>query len=196
MKGGEGGGSMIHPSANFRIRFMDMPWAGANHSKVSTLGGAMKLGMSGLLFGIGLAVQAGAGEPSINVSFGNPTHVHRLTYKKLYAAKPFAEATLHYYDNGLYKIVSPGEEHYGVYVVKGDFTAPRYSISYISLPSSDWYGNVALHDLDFDAENGVFGQQAHLPSDQNVAPQDGTFVLEKNEVRDPRPIQWQDAKPR
>jgi len=74
--------------------------------------------------------------------------------------------------------------------VKGKFTDRHYAISYISLPSDDWYGNVALHDLTFDAEIGIFGQQAHIPSDQNIPKQDGTFLLEKNHEADPRPIKW------
>ena len=142
---------------------------------------------------VSIPVLAAPASPSIDVAFGKPTYIHHLNYQKLYEAKPFREATLYYYENGLYKIISPGEEHYGVYVVKGAFTDQRYAISYISLPSDDWYGNVALHDLDFDAATGIFGQQAHIPSDQNIPRQDGTFVLEQNAVADPRPLRWPDT---
>jgi len=153
----------------------------------------------GLLFALGMASQIGCAPtptaaPSVNVEFGEPSYIHRLSYNTLYKDKPFKDATLYYYDNGLYKIVSPGEEHYGVYVVKGAFTDQRYAISYISLPSVDWYGNVALHELTFDAGTGRFGQQAHLPSDQNIPPQDGTFLLEDNDAVDPRLITWKDAQ--
>ncbi|WP_338521997.1 hypothetical protein NUH87_17360 [Pseudomonas batumici] len=149
----------------------------------------MKSTLMGLLLSLGVAQASAA--PSLNVEFGKPSYIHHLTYEVLYKDKPFKEATLYYYDNGLYKIVSPGEEHYGVYVVKGQFSDSQYAISYISLPSSDWYGNVALHDLAFDKNTGVFQQQAHLPSDQNIAPQHGSFRLERNELADPLPIRWQ-----
>ncbi|KPA89829.1 MULTISPECIES: hypothetical protein [Pseudomonas] len=128
--------------------------------------------------------------PSITVEFGKPSHVHHLHYQVLYKDKPFEEAALYYYDNGLYKIVSPGEEHYGVYVVRGSFDDLRYAISYISLPSSDWYGNVAQHDLSFDRETGTFEQQALLPSDQDIPRQHGRYRLESNPVADPRPLKW------
>ncbi|WP_350647516.1 hypothetical protein [Pseudomonas sp. HY13-MNA-CIBAN-0226] len=151
----------------------------------------MKINFMGWMFlTISIPALAAPTAPTIDISFGKPTHVHHLNYQKLYDAKPFREATLYYYENGLYKIISPGEEHYGVYVVKGAFTDQHYAISYISLPSDDWYGNVALHDLTFDAKTGIFGQQAHIPSDQNIPKQDGTFLLEKNHEADPRPIKW------
>lgn len=156
----------------------------------------MKLDLSALLLAICLTSQSACSPttaPSVDVEFGKPTYIHRLTYKTLYKDKPFEQATLYYYDNGVYKIISPGEEHYGVYVVKGAFSDRRYAISYISLPSADWYGNVALHELAFDMDTGQFGQQAHLPSDQNIPPQDGSFVLEDNDVVDPRPVVWTDA---
>ncbi|AZE54615.1 hypothetical protein C4K03_2460 [Pseudomonas synxantha] len=150
----------------------------------------MKKWTTPLMLALPLALTGCTAAPSIPVAFGSPTYVHRLTYDTLYSAKPFTEATLYYYDNGTYKIISPGEEHYGVYVVKGDFDAPRYAITYISLPSTDWYGNVALHELLFDAGSGKFGQQALLPSDQYIPPQDGQFVLERNSIDDPRPLRW------
>ncbi len=54
--------------------------------------------------------------PSVEVRFGKPTFMQKLFYEKMYEKKPFEDATLYYYDNGVYKIISPGEEHYGVYV--------------------------------------------------------------------------------
>ncbi|MFA7941472.1 hypothetical protein ACEK06_03320 [Pseudomonas brenneri] len=151
----------------------------------------MKISLIGLmLLTFSIPALAAPVAPSIDVKFGKPTHIHHLTYQKLYDAKPFKEATLYYYDNGLYKIISPGEEHYGVYVVKGSFADQDYAISYISLPSDDWYGNVALHDLTFNAKTGIFGQQAHIPSDQDIPKQDGTFLLDKNLEADPRTIKW------
>ena len=32
------------------------------------------------------------------------------------------------FDNGVYKIISPGEEHYGVYVVRGHLTDDEYAV--------------------------------------------------------------------
>ncbi len=48
--------------------------------------------------------------------------------KKCTKKKPFPDATLYYYDNGVYKIISPGEEHYGVYVVRGHLTDDEYAV--------------------------------------------------------------------
>lgn len=77
----------------------------------------------GLLFSVTSLAHAqpavAATQPTIAVDVGKPTYIHRLHYKKMYSEKPFEEAVLYYYDNGLYKIISPGENHYGVYVVEG-----------------------------------------------------------------------------
>lgn len=134
-----------------------------------------------------------AGTPaSITVSFGKPTVKQKLFYKKMYEKKPFPDATLYYYDNGVYKIISQGEEHYGVYVVaRGSLTnSDEYSVHYISLPSSDWDGKTADHYLTFNRKTGTFTQQATLESDQHIAPQDGDFSQEKNTIADPRSISW------
>ncbi len=48
--------------------------------------------------------------PSVDVRFGKPTFTQKLFYEKMYEKKPFEDATLYYYDNGVYKIISPGEE--------------------------------------------------------------------------------------
>ena len=109
----------------------------------------------------------------------------------MYSEKPFEEAVLYYYDNGLYKIISPGENHYGVYVVEGAFTDDQYRISYISLPSPDWGGNVARHDLVFNKSSLTFEQKALAKVDQNIGLQDGRFVLDQNRVQDPQPITWE-----
>jgi len=158
----------------------------------------MKFSFMGLLFSISAlapvqakTTAAAPSSPFINVEVGQPTYIHRLHYKKMYSEKPFEEAVLYYYDNGLYKIISPGENHYGVYVVEGDFTDEQYRISYISLPSPDWGGNVARHDLVFNKSALTFEQKALAKVDQNIGLQDGRFVLDKNPVQDPQPITWE-----
>ena len=108
---------------------------------------------------LGLAAAADAQDAPaahISVTVGKPTFVHQLRYEVMYSEKPFELATIYYYDNGLYKIVSPGEDHYGVYLVMGKMTDASYGISYLSLPSDDRGGNVARHDLRFDSRRQVF----------------------------------------
>lgn len=155
----------------------------------------MKLSLMGLLFSVTSLAHAqpavAATQPTIAVDVGKPTYIHRLHYKKMYSEKPFEEAVLYYYDNGLYKIISPGENHYGVYVVEGDFTDAQYSVSYISLPSPDWGGNVARHDLTFTKGSLTFKQKALAQVDQNIPLQYGTFIQETNPVENPVPITWQ-----
>ena len=156
----------------------------------------MKFSFLGLIFSISTLAQAqtpvtAPPPPLINVEVGKPTYIHRLHYKKMYSEKPFEEAVLYYYDNGLYKIISPGENHYGVYVVEGQFTDDQYRISYISLPSPDWGGNVARHDLVFKKGTQTFEQKALAQVDQNIGLQDGRFVLDKNPEKDPGSITWE-----
>ncbi|KMM77733.1 hypothetical protein [Pseudomonas deceptionensis] len=156
----------------------------------------MKFPLLGFVFSISTLAQAQTpatppAKPLINVEVGQPTYIHRLHYKKMYSEKPFEEAVLYYYNNGVYKIISPGENHYGVYVVEGDFTDDQYRISYISLPSPDWGGNVARHDLVFKKSSQTFDQKALAQVDQNIGIQNGRFVLDKNPEQDPGPITWE-----
>lgn len=156
----------------------------------------MKFPLLGFVFSISTLAQAQTpatppAKPLINVEVGLPTYIHRLHYKKMYSEKPFEEAVLYYYNNGVYKIISPGENHYGVYVVEGDFTDDQYRISYISLPSPDWGGNVARHDLVFKKSSQSFDQKALAQVDQNIGIQNGRFVLDKNPEQDPGPITWE-----
>lgn len=156
----------------------------------------MKFPLLGFVFSISTLAQAQTpatppAKPLINVEVGQPTYIHRLHYKKMYSEKPFEEAVLYYYNNGVYKIISPGENHYGVYVVEGDFTDDQYRISYISLPSPDWGGNVARHDLVFKKSSQSFDQKALAQVDQNIGIQNGRFVLDKNPEQDPGPITWE-----
>ena len=149
-----------------------------------------------MLMGVALGLSALAQAeddpaPHISVTVGKPTFVHQLRYEVMYSEKPFERATIYYYDNGVYKIVSPGEDHYGVYLVMGSMTDPSYAISYLSLPSDDWGGNVARHDLRFDARRQVFEQQALSFQDQNIPAQSGTFVQSTHDQVDPTRIVWQ-----
>jgi len=129
-------------------------------------------------------------QASISVKFGKPTIQQKLFYRKMYEKKPFPDATLFYYDNGMYKIISQGEEHYGVYVVSGRLTDEGYSVHYISLPSSDWGGKTAHHYLKFDRKTGKFTQQANWEDDPDIAPQYGDFSQEENTIADPRSMTW------
>lgn len=137
------------------------------------------------------AFGAGGGEPpSVKVTFGKPTIRQKLFYEKLYEKKPYPDATLYYYDNGVYKIISPGEEHYGVYVVHGKLTDDKYEVVFISLPSPDWGNKTAQHVLTFDRKAGTFTQQATWADDPNIAPQYGRFSQDANTIADPLPIKW------
>lgn len=153
----------------------------------------MKLALFGMLFSVSSLSQAADNDtqiPSINVSFGKPTFIHQLTYQKMYSEKPFEQAVLYYYDNGMYKIISPGEDHYGVYVVDGEMTDETYSVSYISLPSADWGGNVARHDLTFHRDSLKFEQKALAEVDKHIPLQHGTFTLGTNLIENPVNETW------
>ncbi|WP_353232422.1 hypothetical protein [Pseudomonas helleri] len=90
----------------------------------------------------------------------------------------------------MYKIISPGENHYGAYVVEGAFTDEEYKISYISLPSTDWGGNVARHDLVFKKKGLTFEQKAVAQVDQNIPLQHGLYLQEINPEVSPVAITW------
>ena len=139
-----------------------------------------------------VSAQTGGGTrtPSVEVQFGKPTFAQKLFYEKLYEKKPFEDATLYYYDNGVYKIISPGEEHYGVFVVHGKMTDDEYAVNFISLPSTDWGGKTAMHALKFNRKTGKFTQQATWEDDPGIAPQYGRFSQDENTFADPRPVNW------
>jgi hypothetical protein len=144
--------------------------------------------LAAVLASTGLAVASR--QPSIDVPFGRPTFKQKLYYEKMYEKKPFPDATLYYYDNGVYKIVSPGEEHYGVYVVHGHLSDDEYAVDYISLPSPDWGGKTAHHALKFDRKRGTFTQQATWENDPTIPPQYGRFTQDTNTVGNPHDIHW------
>jgi hypothetical protein len=99
----------------------------------------------------------------VAVPLGRPIHAQALHYTELFDEKPFAEALLIYLDNGSYKILSPGEDHYGSYLSSTGYDEPPREVSFLSWPSSDWGGDVALHTLVFDPESGAFSQALRLP---------------------------------
>lgn len=117
-----------------------------------------------------------------------------MKYAVLYDKKPFPDAVLLYYDNGVYAILSEGENHYGTYVLDGSFDNPSYSAHFISLPSADWNDKSVYHHLRFDATAGTFAQQLTNPDDSNVPPQTGTFTLEDNPIADPTQLTWDVAQ--
>ena len=129
--------------------------------------------------------------PSIVVEIGKPTDILYLHYKVLYPDKPFDRAAVYLYDNGIYLILSPGERHWGVFVIVGDMNDPRWGISFISLPSTDWGAYLARHDLTFSQETNVFTQQLYIQNDQNPAKQHGVFHRYKNTVEDPTTLTWE-----
>ncbi|CAD5990335.1 cupin domain-containing protein [Agreia sp. COWG] len=118
---------------------------------------------------LALAPAAGStpGTVTVAVPLGRPLFVHALRYTAMYGPKPFPEALLVYLDNGSYKILSPGEEHYGSYVSATALSAeaqPRH-VSFLSWPSEDWDRNVASHTLTFNVDTGAYIQTLVLPGD-------------------------------
>ncbi|ATB57817.1 hypothetical protein [Xanthomonas citri] len=129
---------------------------------------------------------------TLSVSFGAPTFKQVLHYRKLYDKKPFPDAEIYYFSNGMYKIISQGENHYGVYVLQGTFDDQSYTIRFISLPSEVWGNKTAFHQLTFvrgDQQN-VFIQNAIVDTGEAIAQQNGTYTLEKNTVSNPVPTSW------
>ncbi|HET9656988.1 MAG TPA: hypothetical protein VFP72_16675 [Kineosporiaceae bacterium] len=130
----------------------------------------------------------------VEVAFGKPTKMARLKYTVMYDKKPFPDAVLLYYDNGVYAILSKGENHYGTYVIDGGFDNPSYTAHYISLPSVDWNGKSVYHRLRFDTKAGTFAQQLTNPDDANVPLQKGTFTVANNSIVDPTQLTWDTAQ--
>jgi quercetin dioxygenase-like cupin family protein len=113
------------------------------------------------------AVTPRAGASSISVPLGAPVFAQAFRYTAMYGPKPFPEALLIYLDNGSYKILSPGEEHYGSYVSATVLAAdaPPRHVSFLSWPSDDWDRNVASHTLTFNVDTGAYIQTLVLPGD-------------------------------
>lgn len=141
--------------------------------------------------------QAGGGASLVDstklaISFGQPTIKQILHYRKLYDKKPFRDAEIYYYDNGVYKIISHGENHYGVYSIQGDFDDDTYTVRFISLPSSDWGNKTDFHQLTFirGEKHNMFIQNAIVETGEAIAQQNGTYIQEKNTVVNPVSTNW------
>ncbi|WP_238579688.1 cupin domain-containing protein [Agreia bicolorata] len=113
------------------------------------------------------AATSQAGASSIAVPLGKPVFAQAFRYTAMYGPKPFPEALLIYLDNGSYKILSPGEEHYGSYVSATELAAdaPPRHVSFLSWPADDWDRNVASHTLTFNVDTGAYIQTLVLPGD-------------------------------
>ncbi|WP_017167060.1 hypothetical protein [Xanthomonas phaseoli] len=129
---------------------------------------------------------------TLSVSFGALIFKQVLHYRKLYDKKPFPDAEIYYFSNGMYKIISQGENHYGVYVLQGTFYDQTYTVRFISLPSEDWGNKTAFHQLTFvrGEQQNVFIQNAIVDTGEAIAQQNGTYTLEKNTVSNPVPTLW------
>ncbi|CCQ13977.1 putative uncharacterized protein [Rhodococcus sp. AW25M09] len=99
----------------------------------------------------------------ISIPLGKTVFVQALRYTALFDQKPFAEALLIYTDNGAYKIMSPGENHYGSYVSYTDVADSPQHVIFLSWPSEDWDRNVASHTLTFNPDSAAFTQVLVLP---------------------------------
>jgi hypothetical protein len=110
----------------------------------------------------------------------------------MYDKKPFPDAELYYYSNGMYKLISQGENHYGVYVLQGSFDDESYTVRFISLPSEDWGNKTAFHQLTFvrGEDKNIFIQNAIVDTGEAIAQQNGTYTMEKNTVTNPVPTKW------
>ena len=141
-----------------------------------------------------IAPQAGAS--SITVPLGNPIFAQALRYTAMYGPRPFAEALLVYLDNGSYKILSPGEEHYGSYVsatVLGAGAPPRH-VSFLSWPSDDWDRNVASHTLTFNVDTGAYIQTLVLPGDPVPHAQAGYALPVDDPTRIDMDASWEQVR--
>lgn len=142
----------------------------------------------------GGANAVGAASGSLSVPFGKPLKAQRLYYRKLYDKKPFRDAILFYYDNGLYKMISPGEDHYGSYVIDGSFNDPKYTVHFIAFPSADWNNTSAYHVLEFDNQTQHFTQHAIVPVDGKLPQQHGDFSWAQNKQINPLDVNWENGK--
>lgn len=97
---------------------------------------------------------------TVPVPVGDPVQVLDLFYTRMNPDRPFPDAVLMLLDNGSYRIVSDGEDHWGSYLA--DRTGPPRTVVFVSWPSKDWDNDVAQHVLDFEAD-GSFAQHLTLP---------------------------------
>lgn len=121
---------------------------------------------AGLVLAVGTAAAASTRPPAstvLDVPLGAPVFAQALYYTEMFDEKPFAEALLVYLDNGSYKILSPGEDHYGSYVSNTLLPETPREVRFLSWPSTDWQNNVAAHTLVFNPDSGAFSQHLLLP---------------------------------
>lgn len=151
---------------------------------------ALALAVVGTLTLAGCSSSAGDGSPgratvkaasdttgdSLRVPLGKPIFAQALYYTRLFDEKPFAEAVLVYLDNGAYKIVSPGEDHYGSYIADEPNGSSPEEVRFMSWPSADWKDNVASHVLTFDAGTHSFDQKLLRPGTTEDLSQGGHFA--------------------
>ena len=158
-------------------------------NKFATISLLMMIGSSGACAN---ALVATTDEKNLSINFGEPTFKQVLHYRKMYDKKPFPDAEIYYYSNGVYKIISQGENHYGVYVIQGKFNDETFTVKFISLPSADWGNKTAFHQLTFirGEEQNVFIQNAIVDTGEAIAQQDGTYTQEKNTVTNPHSLDW------
>ncbi|MDW6091333.1 hypothetical protein [Vibrio rhizosphaerae] len=157
--------------------------------KIFSTAGLLMLGCSAYAEGLTTSHDG----KTLTVNFGEPTYKQVLHYRKMYSEKPFPDAEVYYYNNGTYKIISQGENHYGVYVMQGDFSDETYTVRFISLPSPDWGNKTAYHQLTFirgDNAQSIFIQNAIVDTGEAIAQQNGTYTLEKNTVSNPISTDW------
>jgi quercetin dioxygenase-like cupin family protein len=129
-----------------------------------------------------------------HVPLGAPVLVHALRYTAMYGEKPFDEALLVYLDNGAYKILSPGEEHYGSYVSAAEKgVAPRH-VAFLSWPSDDWHRDVASHTLTFADDTGAFIQSLVLPGDAVPRAQHGFAQVVADPERVDMTASWEQLR--
>lgn len=104
----------------------------------------------------------------VSVPLGATARVLELSYTTLNPDKPFVEATLTFHDNGSYRIVSAGEDHFGSWV-----SLDERRVVFLSWPSPDWDDDVAMHTLAF-GDDGRFTQEL-VRQGGVVSHQDGTW---------------------
>ncbi|WP_350262774.1 hypothetical protein AAF463_24470 (plasmid) [Pantoea sp. BJ2] len=129
---------------------------------------------------------------ALQVQVGEPTFKHTLHYRKLYEEKPFPDAVIYYYQNGIYKIISQGEDHFGLYVLQGKFSDQSYTIRYISMPSRDWGKKTAYHQLTFvdGGDRSIFIQNAITDTGEQISQQNGVYQLENNTETNAANPEW------
>lgn len=130
----------------------------------------------------------------IEVPLGTPVLAQALRYTAMYGRKPFPEALLVYLDNGAYKILSLGEEHFGSYVSATDLSTEPRHVAFLSWPSADWGRNVASHTLTFEKDTGAFVQSLVLPGDPVPRAQHGYAAVVDTPSAELMDASWEELR--